>query len=185
MERAVQCSMPRLPEDEARRLPLDEIVVVVDAQMPVRAKSVVYFEDPFFKVIHAAQEGELPFPTGPVPPMGELPLSVRAMPTAPRGSGLSERDFEARMGLTDSGGNAPIDPGPAQAPRRVRAAVLADDQRQFEMDFGRQADLEVDVLSENDVVRVQDAVSDLDRLEAEIAGSAPHVGEAGEKFGLG
>ena len=117
--------------------------------------------------------------------MGELPLSVRAMPTAPRGSGLSERDFEARMGLTDSGGNAPIEPGPAQTPRRVRAAVLADDQRQFEMDFGRQADLEVEAPSENDVVRVKDAVSDLERLEAEIAGSAAHLGEAGEKFGLG
>ena len=51
-----------LPEDEARRLPLDEIVVVVDAQMPVRAKRVVYYEDPFFKGIHRAQEGELPFP---------------------------------------------------------------------------------------------------------------------------
>jgi len=35
-----------LPEDEARRLPLDEIVVVVDAQMPVRAKRIQYFDDP-------------------------------------------------------------------------------------------------------------------------------------------
>jgi type IV secretion system protein VirD4 len=129
-----------LPEDEARRLPLDEIVVVVDAQMPVRAKRVVYYEDPFFKGIHSAQEGDLPFPKGPVPPMGELPLSVRAMPSAPRGSGLTERDFEARMGLTKTEGNAPIEPGPAQALRCGRAAVLADDQRQFEMEFGRQAD---------------------------------------------
>lgn len=47
-----------LPEDEARRLPLDEIFVVVDAQMPVLAERVMYFEDPFFKNIHAAQ-GEL------------------------------------------------------------------------------------------------------------------------------
>ncbi|MCB1312835.1 MAG: type VI secretion protein, partial [Sedimentitalea sp.] len=146
---------------------------------------VVYFEDPFFKGIHAAQEGELPFPTGPVPPMGELPLSVRAMPTAPRASGLSERDFEARMGLTEPGGNAPIDHGPAQGQRRGRAAFLADDQRQFEMDFGRQADLEVGAPTENDVARVLDAMSDLESLEAEIAGSAPHVGEAGEKFQLG
>ena len=54
-----------LPEDEARRLPLDEIVVVVDAQMPVRAKRIQYFDDPFFKKIHAAQKGEMPFPGGP------------------------------------------------------------------------------------------------------------------------
>ena len=89
------------------------------------------------------------------------------------------------MGLTDSGGNAPIEPGPAQAPRRVRAAVLADDQRQFEMDFGRQADLEVEAATEDDVVRVQDAVSDLERLEAEMSGSEANVSETGEKFGLG
>jgi type IV secretion system protein VirD4 len=174
-----------LPEDEARRLPLDEIVVVVDAQMPVRAKRVVYYEDPFFKGIHSAQEGDLPFPKGPVPPMGELPLSVRAMPSAPRGSGLTERDFEARMGLTKTEGNAPIEPGPAQALRCGRAAVLADDQRQFEMEFGRQADLEVEAATEDDVVRVQDAVSDLERLEAEMSGSEAKVSEAGEKFGLG
>ncbi len=34
-----------LPEDEARRLPLDEIVMVIDAQMPVRAKRIQYFDD--------------------------------------------------------------------------------------------------------------------------------------------
>ncbi len=159
-----------LPEDEARRLPLDEIVVVVDAQMPIRAKRVVYFEDPFFKGIHAAQEGELPFPTGPVPPMGELPLSVRAMPTAPRGAGLSERDFEARMGITEPGSDSPIKNSPDTAARRVRAAVVADDQRQFEMDFGGQTDLKLDSPSEGDVGQVQDALSDLERLEAEMSG---------------
>ncbi len=51
-----------LPEDEARRLPLDEIVMVIDAQMPVRAKRIQYFDDRLFKTIHAAQSGELPFP---------------------------------------------------------------------------------------------------------------------------
>ena len=167
-ERTEEVSL--LPEDEARRLPLDEIVVVVDAQMPVRAKRVVYYEDPFFKGIHAAQEGELPFPTEPVGPMGTLPLSVQAMPTAPRGSGLTERDFEARMGLTDSGGNGPIEPDPALTPRRGRAAVLADDRRQFEMEFGRQEALEIDVPSEDDAVGVRDALKDLERLEGKIVG---------------
>ncbi len=51
-----------LPEDEARRLPLDDIVMVIDAQMPIRAKRIEYFSDPFFKGIHAAQKGDLPFP---------------------------------------------------------------------------------------------------------------------------
>jgi len=51
-----------LPEDEARRLPLDEIVMVIDAQMPVRAKRIQYFDDRLFKAIHDAQSGEFPFP---------------------------------------------------------------------------------------------------------------------------
>ena len=174
-----------LPEDEARRLPLDEIVVVVDAQMPIRAKRVVYFEDPFFKGIHAAQEGELPFPTGPVPPMGALPLSVRAMPSAPRGSGLSERDFEARMGLTEPSENPPINHNPPTVTPRARAAVIADDQRQFEMDFGGQAELSRENPSEDDVALVERAVSDLERLEGEIAGSAPLANDTGEKLGTG
>jgi len=162
-ERTEEVSL--LPEDEARRLPLDEIVVVVDAQMPVRAKRVVYYEDPFFKGIHAAQEGELPFPKSPVPPMGTLPLSVQAMPTAPRGSGLTERDFEARMGITEPGESGPIDPRSTAEVRQARAAVLADDQRQFEMDFGGQTDLMVDTPSENAVEQVEDVLGDLAQLE--------------------
>ncbi|MEL7130272.1 MAG: type IV secretory system conjugative DNA transfer family protein, partial [Pseudomonadota bacterium] len=55
-----------LPEDEARRLPLEEIVMVIDAQMPIRAKRIEYFNDPFFKGIHEAQAGELPFPENEV-----------------------------------------------------------------------------------------------------------------------
>ena len=127
------------------------------------------FDDPFFRNIHAAQEGDLPFPEGPVPPMGDLPLSVRATPTAPRGSGLSERDFEARMGIADPGRDAAYaDRAPER--RRARAAAIADDQGQFEMDFDGLAELDPEALSGDDLVVVQDALSDLDRLEGEIAG---------------
>jgi type IV secretion system protein VirD4 len=162
-----------LPEDEARRLPLDEIVVVVDAQMPIKAKRVVYFEDPFFKGIHGAQEGQMPFPEEPpLAPMGELPLSVRAMPTAPRGPGLSERDLEARIGVSEPGGYAHADPVQAPKVQRARAAVIADEQGQLEMDFEGRADLDAETLSEDDLGVVQDALSELDRLEGEIAGAS-------------
>ncbi|MGZ2259948.1 type IV secretory system conjugative DNA transfer family protein [Roseobacter sp. A03A-229] len=59
-ERTEETSL--LPKDEARRMSLDDIVMVVDAQMPVRAKRIRYFDDPFFKSLHKAQSGELPFP---------------------------------------------------------------------------------------------------------------------------
>ena len=52
-----------LPPDEVRRMPLDDIVMVIDAQMPIRAKRIKYYEDRTFKKIHAAQTGALPYPT--------------------------------------------------------------------------------------------------------------------------
>ena len=178
-ERTEEVSL--LPEDEARRLPLDEIIVVVDAQMPVRAKRVVYFEDPFFKDIHAAQQGDLPVPEGPVAPMGQLPLSVRATPTAPRGSGLTERDLEARMGIGELGGVSYAYPAPASEGRRVRAAVIADDQRQFEMDFGADVGLKFDAPTETDLSEVQGVLSELDRLEGQIASDAEAGGKTSER----
>ena len=42
---------------------LDDIVLVVDAQMPVRAKRIKYYEDRFFMGIFDKQSGDLPYPT--------------------------------------------------------------------------------------------------------------------------
>ena len=50
-----------LSEDEARRMDLDDIVLVVDAQMPVRAKRLKYYEDRFFKGIFDKQSGDFPY----------------------------------------------------------------------------------------------------------------------------
>ena len=52
-----------LPENEARRMDLDNIVLVVDGQMPVRAKRIKYYEDRFFKEIFDQQSGDLPYPS--------------------------------------------------------------------------------------------------------------------------
>ena len=53
------CSCNNVPEDEVRRMDLDDIVLVVDAQMPVRAKRIKYYEDRFFKGIFDKQSGDL------------------------------------------------------------------------------------------------------------------------------
>lgn len=42
---------------------LDDIVMVVDAQMPVRAKRIKYYDDRFFKAIYDKQSGPLPYPS--------------------------------------------------------------------------------------------------------------------------
>ena len=161
-----------LPEDEARRLPLDEIVVVVDAQMPVRAKRVVYFEDPFFQGIHAAQTGDLPAPGPPVDPdpFAGLPLSVRATPDAPRTAGDAVEDPGA------GGSRSRADPPPSGG-SGFRDAQSADEPRQIEMDFAGRNDREDGHRPQQDFAEMEDALGDLDRLEEDITGSGEKVGD--------
>ena len=41
---------------------LDEVILVIDALMPIRARRVKYFEDPALKVLHAGQTVSFPYP---------------------------------------------------------------------------------------------------------------------------
>lgn len=41
---------------------LDEVILVIDAQMPIRARRIKYFEDPALKVLHAGQAGSFLYP---------------------------------------------------------------------------------------------------------------------------
>ena len=38
------------------------MILVIDAQMPIRARRIKYFEDPALKVLHAGQAGSFPYP---------------------------------------------------------------------------------------------------------------------------
>jgi type IV secretion system protein VirD4 len=156
-----------LPEDEARRLPLDEIVMVIDAQMPVRAKRIQYFDDRLFKAIHAAQTGELPFPKpGSGGPQGNLPLSVRAMPMTPPASGSRGAEADVDMGREPAGrlpsGQTHITP---KKTAHVVQAVVAGEQRQMEMDFGG-AVPDTEPASAIDEAQMRSAVVGLDEMEA-------------------
>jgi type IV secretion system protein VirD4 len=173
-----------LPEDEARRLPLDEIVVVVDAQMPVRAKRIQYFDDPFFKKIHAAQVGEMPFPSGP----GGTPHAG-----APTNEGLVEPSTSGARSLSDAAG-AVVEPRPSvfangsvgrqSVTPASRAAVIADDQRQIEMDFVGQTTLEIESPTDEDVAQVELALGDLNQLEGEVSRVKDAERGAGESVGV-
>jgi type IV secretion system protein VirD4 len=156
-----------LPEDEARRLPLDEIVMVIDAQMPVRAKRIQYFDDRLFKAIHAAQTGELPFPEpGGGGSQGTLPLSMRAMPMTPPpdGSGGSEADVEAARQAADGQSSGQSDIVPKKTAPVVQA-VIAEEQRQMEMDFGGQV-TDAEAASAVGEAQMRSAVDGLDDMEA-------------------
>ena len=137
-----------LPEDEARRLPLEEIVMVIDAQMPIRANRIEYFNDPFFKRLHAAQTGDLPFPENEVatslpaldvveeeenPEVAtavEEPTSVPESPApSPASSPVSTQ--AATPTPPPEQGKLPIEPVDRPVPRResIQRAALEDTQR--------------------------------------------------------
>ena len=160
-----------LPEDEARRLPLDEIVMVVDAQMPIRAKRIQYFDDRLFKAIHDVQTGELPFPEpGGGVPQGTLPLSVQAMPLFPRSRGGAEDETisESADQARDEAEQLPtrVDGSPKKSAAVVQA-VVAEAQRQMEMDFAAQVPA-TDSERESDDEQVRNAVGGLEELESTL-----------------
>jgi len=158
-----------LPEDEARRLPLDEIVMVIDAQMPVRAKRIQYFDDRLFKAIHAAQSGELPFPEpGGGRAQGNLSLSARAMPMTPPSNapGGSEAVVQSARPATDGQSSGQPNVAPKKTAPVVQA-VVAEAQRQMEMDFGAQLPT-VDLAKRPDNAQVRAAVNGLDEMETTL-----------------
>ena len=133
-----------LPEDEARRLPLDEIIMVVDAQMPVRAKRIQYFDDRLFAAIHGAQTGELPFPVID-------------------GGGA---------GGSGAAAGSPSKPSTKSAP--VVQAVVSQEQRQMEMEFAEQSGMDVKEPNDAEIERYAGAVDELDELETNLKRGGAH-----------
>ena len=141
--------------------------MVIDAQMPVRAKRIQYFDDRLFKAIHAAQTGELPFPKpGSGGPQGNLPLSVRAMPmtppsSRPRGAEADVERARQSEGGRPSGQSRVV----AKKTATVVQAVIAEEQRQMTMDFGSHV-ADADAERSGDEPQMRSAVEGLDEMEA-------------------
>ena len=141
--------------------------MVIDAQMPVRAKRIQYFDDRLFKAIHAAQSGELPFPKpGGGGSQGTLPLSVRAMPMSPPANGPGGSDAVVETTRQEAGtqksGQTDV---ASKKTAPVVQAVIAEEQRQMEMDFGSQI-ADAEAASVVDKVQMRSAVDGLDEMEA-------------------
>lgn len=53
---------PLLTKDDARRLPSDEIIIVVNGDMPIRAKRLQYYSDTKLKALYESQDFKAPLP---------------------------------------------------------------------------------------------------------------------------
>src|SRR6056297_1987496 len=127
----------------------------------------LFFDDRLFKAIHAAQTGELPFPKpGGGGSQGNLPLSMRAMPMTPRSDGPGGTEADVETARQDFGSQTleQTDVAPRKTAPAVQA-VIAEEQRQIEMDFGGQ-DADAEAAGEGDEAQLRSAVDGLDDMEA-------------------
>lgn len=56
---------PLLTKDQARRLPRGEVVIVVDGDMPIRAKGLIYYDDAAYQELYESQDFDAPLPAPP------------------------------------------------------------------------------------------------------------------------
>jgi len=158
-----------LPEDEARRLPLDEIIMVVDAQMPVRAKRIQYFDDRLFAAIHGAQRGELPFPV-----MGGGGADGSGSESGGSGQSSKRDGIGAQPHRPGERSNGPQEMSAAKSASRLKKrsgavqVVVEEGQRQQEMNFADQGEMQLEERDGGDRDRLDLAVDDLGGLEDQL-----------------
>jgi len=138
---------PLLTEDQARRMDLDEVILVIDAQMPIRARRIKYFEDPALKALHAGQTGSFPYPdedglrrdrqmSETRETVEKLKLELQEVRAA---AGAKGPEANALPQAAQSPSQEPLDPTPAPTGRaRGRAARAAagragSDQLSFDL----------------------------------------------------
>ena len=134
---------PLLTEDSARRLDLDDIILVIDGQHPARAKRIKYYDDRELKKIFERQEGAFPRPSPKDTALADLKrqherereamqervtaLEARIQPLKPETEGSirrrASRAFSRPVELLDN--DAPVAPITALAERQGAPAPAA------------------------------------------------------------
>jgi type IV secretion system protein VirD4 len=114
---------PLLTADEAARLSLDDIILVIDGQHPARAKRIKYYEDAKLRHLFEGQSGDYPLPLG-----GKL-NAQDAAEIDDRVAAIVQRRTEgmiAAQRLGQGGGAAPsTNTTPSPRPRRVSGSLMA------------------------------------------------------------
>ncbi|WP_394199160.1 type IV secretory system conjugative DNA transfer family protein [Litoreibacter albidus] len=158
-----------LPEDDARRLSLDEIIMVVDAQMPVRAKRIQYFDDRLLASIHGAQTGELPFPM-----LGGGGAGGSGSESGGSGQNAHQVGIGAKSHKRDERLSGPQQVSAARSVSRVKKrsgavqVVVEEGQRQQEMNFADQGEMKLEERDDGDRDCLDLAVDDLGGLEDQL-----------------
>jgi len=104
---------PLMTPDELKKLDRNKVILVPERQHPVIAHRIVYYEDPYFREIMAAQNGPLPYPSREAEDLRSLREKVED---------LTQR-IERRMPLD----YPEAEPAPASAAREALPPTAAAD----------------------------------------------------------
>jgi type IV secretion system protein VirD4 len=128
---------------------LDEVILVIDAQMPIRALRIKYFEDPALKVLHAGQAGSFPYPdedglrrdrqmTETRETVEKLKLELQEVRAAAgaQGSGTASSSMTVELPATETQDPKPTLSGRARG-RAARDAAAGGGSGQLSLDLAR------------------------------------------------
>ena len=111
---------PLLSEDEVRTMSLEDVVVVIDAQNPIRARRIKFYEDRTFKPLHKAQmRSKLPYLDQATAKVARLERRVEELEVEKRDGG------GGTLGLVAPPPSAPASAPPAAPPAAPAAAAPA------------------------------------------------------------
>ena len=153
----------------------DEVILVIDAQMPIRARRIKYFEDPALKVLHAGQAGSFPYPDEDglrrdrqmtetreiVEKLKQELLDVR-IAAGLQGSASTSTTIASAAPTTEPQGERPALSGRARG-RAARAAASGNGSGQLSFDLARLG------LKEADRIQLSAAVQTTRAIIAEYA----------------
>lgn len=115
---------PLLSPDEITKLDRNQVILIPERQQPILAQRIVYYEDPYFQKIMAAQSGPLPYPSQAHREIGALSEQVQAlMGQVTALSKVRLIEYEVRKG--DDGGNSesPAPASTSQVPTEQRQVI--------------------------------------------------------------
>lgn len=136
---------PLMSADDIGTMPSDKQVVTIQGRKPAYADRIRYFEDPYFKAIHDAQDG-MPWPTGDIPVVKDT-MVTRAddFKAMPGGDGSSVANAETPNSVEENlpppvadvaeeGAQPPTQTSPGYLSESSRAVLLqeADAEGQVE-----------------------------------------------------
>ncbi|MFG6082672.1 type IV secretory system conjugative DNA transfer family protein [Paracoccus litorisediminis] len=121
---------PLMTPDELKKLDRDKVILIPERQHPIIAERIVYYEDPYFKGLMAAQKGPLPYPSREGEGLRRLRETVEDLTRRIEGRGLITYPSVEPAGVATARPDGAVPPtsvtsAPANEPGEVASGSTA------------------------------------------------------------